>query len=45
MTRWAFKEALAAGYLVEEFYRLSRGDERFGVYILNRGKSLADFEN
>lgn len=43
VTRWAFTEALAAGYLVEEFYRQSRSDERFGVYLLSRGKSIDDF--
>ncbi|HKX30836.1 MAG TPA: GNAT family N-acetyltransferase [Blastocatellia bacterium] len=29
-TRWAFTEALAAGYLVEEFYR----GGRYGIYLL-----------
>jgi len=42
-TRRAFTEAIAAGYLVEDFYRRSRGDRRYGVYLLNRGKGLDDF--
>ncbi len=42
-TRWAFTEALAAGYLVVDFYRQSRGDQRLGIYLLSRGKGLADF--
>ncbi|MDQ3754327.1 MAG: GNAT family N-acetyltransferase [Acidobacteriota bacterium] len=42
-TRWAFTEAIAAGYLVVDFSRQSRGDQRFGVYLLSRGKRLGDF--
>jgi len=42
-TRWAFTEAIAAGYLVEDFYRLNRGERRCGVYLLSRGKGLGDF--
>jgi len=42
-TRWAFTEAIAAGYLVEEFSRQSRGDQRLGIYALSRGKRLDDF--
>ncbi len=42
-TRRAFSEAIAAGYLVENFSRQSRDEERLGVYLLSRGKSLADF--
>lgn len=42
-TRWAFTEAIAAGYLVEDFYRRSSGDNQCGVYLLSRGKGLDDF--
>lgn len=43
-TRRAFCEALAAGYLVEEFYRPAEGAERSGTYLLSRGKSVRDFD-
>jgi chorismate synthase len=39
-TRWAFTEAIAAGYLVTDFYRQSRGEQRVGTYLLRRGKRL-----
>ena len=39
-TRWAFTEAIAAGYLVTDFYRRSRGQQRFGTYLLNRGNLM-----
>ena len=42
-TRWAFNEAIAAGYLVTDFYRQSRGEQRLGTYLLSRGKTLGDF--
>ena len=42
-TRWAFTEAIAAGYLVEDFYRQSRGDKQCGAYLLSRGKNLENF--
>jgi predicted GNAT superfamily acetyltransferase len=42
-TRRAFTEALAAGYLVEEFHRLTRDDRVYGVYVLSYGKRLEDF--
>ncbi|MGH9880143.1 MAG: GNAT family N-acetyltransferase, partial [Pyrinomonadaceae bacterium] len=42
-TRWAFTEALAAGYLVVDFYRQNRGDQQLGVYLLRRGKRLAAY--
>lgn len=42
-TRWAFTEAIAAGYLVTDFYRQSRGEQRLGTYLLSRGKTLGDF--
>lgn len=42
-TRRAFTEAIAAGYLVEDFYRLNRGERRLGTYLLSRGKGLDDF--
>jgi predicted GNAT superfamily acetyltransferase len=35
-TRWAFTEAIAAGSLVEDFYRVTRKDREIGVYLLRR---------
>ena len=42
-TRWAFTEAIAAGYLVTDFYRQSRGEQRQGTYLLSQGKKPGDF--
>lgn len=42
-TRQAFTEALAAGYLVQEFYRSNENNQRRGVYLLSFGKQLDDF--
>jgi predicted GNAT superfamily acetyltransferase len=42
-TRWAFNEAIAAGYLVVDFYRQTRGDQQLGIYLLSREKKLDDF--
>jgi predicted GNAT superfamily acetyltransferase len=42
-TRWAFGEAMAAGYLVEEFHRRTRRGQPLGVYLLSREKKLAHF--
>jgi predicted GNAT superfamily acetyltransferase len=36
-TRWAFTEALGAGFFVAEFCRTVRGKQGPGVYILERG--------
>ena len=41
-TRRAFTEAIAAGYLVEEFYRRNRGEQQLGFYLLRPAKGLAD---
>lgn len=38
-TRWAFTEALNAGYFVDAFVRETRGDKRIGKYILSRKKA------
>ena len=35
-TRRAFTEAIDAGYVVVDFYRETRGDEKVGVYILGK---------
>jgi predicted GNAT superfamily acetyltransferase len=35
-TRRAFSEALAAGFVVEEFYRSSRKGQKFGAYLLRK---------
>jgi len=42
-TRWAFTEAIAAGYMVVDFFRQSRGSQQLGTYLLSRGRKLADF--
>jgi predicted GNAT superfamily acetyltransferase len=38
-TRWAFTEALKAGYFVDGFVRETRDDKRIGKYILSRKKA------
>jgi len=43
VTRWAFTEAIAAGFLVEEFHRLAKRDRVIGAYILSRRNKFADF--
>ena len=42
-TRWAFSEALAAGYLVTGFAPPRRGEQRRGTYLLSRGETLGEF--
>ncbi|HSK73135.1 MAG TPA: GNAT family N-acetyltransferase [Pyrinomonadaceae bacterium] len=37
-TRRAFTEAIKRGFLVENFHRTNRGDQKFGVYSLSRRK-------
>ncbi len=39
-TRRAFKEAIASGYTVEEFYRFSRKGRSGGLYLLSYGKKV-----
>jgi predicted GNAT superfamily acetyltransferase len=41
-TRWAFTEALKAGFFVAEFCRTVRGQQGPGVYLLEKG-SLAEY--
>lgn len=41
-TRWAFTEALKAGYFVDAFVRETRGDKGIGKYILSRKKAQED---
>jgi predicted GNAT superfamily acetyltransferase len=41
-TRWAFREALKAGFLVAEFCRSIRGQQGPGAYLLQRG-TLSEF--
>jgi predicted GNAT superfamily acetyltransferase len=43
-TRWAFTTALESGFLVEEFLRSPRGEQRVGTYVLSRGKTLQNFD-
>lgn len=38
-TRWALTEAIASGYFVEEFYRITRQDQTVGTYLLSRKKA------
>lgn len=42
-TRWAFTEALAAGYLVTGFTRVKREAQCLGAYQLSPSKKLGDF--
>jgi predicted GNAT superfamily acetyltransferase len=37
-TRWAFTEALKAGYFVDAFIRETRGDKRIGKYLLRHNE-------
>lgn len=39
-TRRAFTEAIKKGFLVENFYRINRGDQNLGIYFLSRGKQI-----
>jgi len=41
-TRWAFTEALKAGFLVAEFCRAVRGKQGPGTYLLEKG-NLEDY--
>jgi predicted GNAT superfamily acetyltransferase len=43
-TRWAFTEALAAGYVVVDFHRQQRGEQRLGIYLLSRKETLKRFQ-
>jgi predicted GNAT superfamily acetyltransferase len=38
-TRWAFTEALKAGFFIAEFCRTVRGQQGPGVYLLEKGKA------
>jgi predicted GNAT superfamily acetyltransferase len=43
-TRWAFSEAMASGYQIEEFCSASRNEQAVGIYLLRammKGKELA----
>ncbi len=40
-TRWAFTEALKAGYFVAGFVRDTRGEKRIGKYLLSKGALLS----
>ncbi|HEX8097739.1 MAG TPA: hypothetical protein VF507_06865 [Pyrinomonadaceae bacterium] len=42
-TRSAFTEAIAAGYLVEEFYRSGSTGRTNGAYLLTRGRSVESY--
>jgi len=43
-TRWAFTEALASDYCVQEFYRSSRNGQPVGNYLLSHRKKVEDFD-
>lgn len=43
VTRRAFGEAIASGYLVQDFWGASRNDQAVGVYLLSYGKQVKDF--
>ena len=43
-TRGAFAEALASGFLVEDFVRCTRGPLEVGKYVLDRGRTMEDFD-
>ena len=38
-TRWAFSEAVNAGFFVAEFCRAVRGQQGPGVYLLEKGRA------
>jgi len=42
-TRWAFTEAIKAGYVVTGFVRVMRENQRLGMYMLTKG-SVHEFE-
>jgi chorismate synthase len=42
-TRWAFSEAIASGYQIEDFCGASRNDLSVGVYLLSHGKKVENF--
>ncbi len=42
-TRWAFSEAMASGYQVEDFCGASRNEQAVGVYLLKAGTAVKDF--
>lgn len=42
-TRQAFTDSMAAGYLVEDFFRETQDGRSLGVYILNKQAQLDDF--
>ncbi len=43
-TRWAFTEALSAGYFVADFCRHVRGRQGPGSYLLEKGGALIDLD-
>jgi predicted GNAT superfamily acetyltransferase len=42
-TNAAFTEAIASGYLVEDFYRATRNDRSIGIYLLSYHRKIEDF--
>jgi predicted GNAT superfamily acetyltransferase len=42
-TRRAFTSAMDAGFIVEDFLRLTRNDKKFGAYLLSRRKRIEEF--
>ena len=43
-TRWAFTEALAAGYVVTDFGVAEQGGHRIGIYTLDANRVLKEFD-
>src|ERR1043166_3957498 len=41
-TRQAFTAAIAAGYLVQDFFRSNRDEDSFGVYVLSAHSKIVD---
>jgi predicted GNAT superfamily acetyltransferase len=43
VTRRAFSEAIASGYVIKDFWGASRNDQAVGVYLLSAEKRVKDF--
>jgi predicted GNAT superfamily acetyltransferase len=43
-TRWAFTEAISAGYKIEDFHSAARNDHSVGVYLLRSSTEPAPFD-
>lgn len=43
-TRKVFTEAIKSGYIIRDFYRGQRQEQKYGVYLLSREKGFFDYE-